>query len=287
MGVKALWAILLLVGSLFGVQFHYSSTKVANGKTFMITAKPGKNEPIERIYAAFEGKRYPFYRNPIHPKRGYYVLIPIDYHATPHRARVTVVTVKNGEKRYKSRWIRIIKGRYPKESLTVSAAKARLSAEDRKRVDREYKEAMAIYLKETKRPRFRSRFRLPLKSRITSPYGTARLFNHLLKSYHSGTDFKAKTGTPIKAANSGRAVLVKNRFFAGNSVVIDHGEGIYTGYYHLSGFCVKAGDFVKKGDIIGYAGSTGRVTGPHLHLSTTLHGMQVDPLQLFSLLNRL
>ncbi len=287
MRVRALLLLWLCGVSLLGLEIRYASTKIPNGKTIMITAKPDKNEPIERIYAAFEGRRYPFYPNPLHPRKGYYALIPVDYHAAPHRARVTVVTIANGKKRYESRWIRIVKGRYPKESLRVDPAKAKLSAKDRRRADLEYEEAMRIYRKETKTPLFREAFRLPLRSRVTSPYGTARIFNRMLKGFHSGTDFKAAVGTPIVAANSGRVVLAKNRFFAGNSVLIDHGEGVYTGYYHLSRFAVEAGDFVEKGDLVGYAGATGRVTGPHLHFSTTLHGVQVDPLQLLSLLNRL
>ena len=126
---------------------------------------------------------------------------------------------------------------------------------------------------------------MPLHSKITSAFGNRRVFNNILKSYHSGTDFRAKKGTPIIASNSGRVVLAKNRFFAGNSIIIDHGQGIYSGYYHLSRFAVKKGDFVQKGEVIGYAGATGRVTGPHLHFTFHVNGNCVDPLHFVKLAN--
>jgi len=127
----------------------------------------------------------------------------------------------------------------------------------------------------------------PLHSKITSAFGNKRLFNGVLKSFHSGTDFRAKTGTPIHTVADGRVVLVKNRFFAGNSVIIDHGQGIYTSYYHLSRFKVRKGEFVKKGQVIGLAGATGRVTGSHLHFTVHINGTLVDPLEFIDTFNEL
>ena len=128
-------------------------------------------------------------------------------------------------------------------------------------------------------------FILPLKSKITSPFGTKRIYNGSLKSYHSGTDFKAIKNTKILAANAGKVVISQNRFYAGNSIVLDHGHGIYTGYYHLSTLDKKVGELVKRGEVLGLSGSTGRVTGPHLHFSAKVHGITVDPLQLLEVLN--
>ncbi len=286
MRVSALfWGVVLLLSPLFGMRLHYSALRVSDGRCLLLTARPDHKE--RPAYAAFEGVRYPFYRDPIDPKKGYYALLPVAYGTRPHRARVTAVSYLEGHKHYASAWVRIVSGRYPKERLRVDPSKTRLSMHDRKRVEREYREAMRIYRTETPEPLFHERFVLPLHSRITSPFGTARLFNKTLKSYHSGCDFRAKRGTPIKAAAAGRVVLVRNRFFAGNSVVIDHGEGIYTGYYHLSRFAVRSGERIERGEVLGYAGSTGRVTGPHLHFSARVHGVQVDPVQLVRLLSRL
>ncbi|MDQ7067213.1 MAG: M23 family metallopeptidase [Sulfurimonas sp.] len=83
-----------------------------------------------------------------------------------------------------------------------------------------------------------------------------------------------------------RVALVKNRFYSGGTVLLDHGEGIYTCYFHMSAFKVKEGEMVKQGEVLGLSGQSGRVTGPHLHFSARINGVQVDPLQLISLLNK-
>jgi murein DD-endopeptidase MepM/ murein hydrolase activator NlpD len=126
---------------------------------------------------------------------------------------------------------------------------------------------------------------MPMKSKITSDFGNARIYNGKTKSYHSGTDFRAKIGTPIIASNDGKIVLAKRRFYAGGSIIIDHGHGIYSCYYHMSRFDVKEGEMVKKNQVIGLSGDTGRVTGPHLHFSIRVGGLQVDPLQFIELVN--
>jgi len=155
----------------------------------------------------------------------------------------------------------------------------------KKRISKEYSEAMKIYRSVSDKSYIKRKFILPLESNVTSAFGTARVYNGSLKGYHSGTDFRAKMGTPIKASNDGKVVLVKKRFYSGGTVLLDHGEGIYTCYFHMSKFNVKKGELVKRGKILGLSGKSGRVTGPHLHFSARISGVQVDPLQLISLLN--
>jgi murein DD-endopeptidase MepM/ murein hydrolase activator NlpD len=93
-------------------------------------------------------------------------------------------------------------------------------------------------------------------------------------------DLKAATGTPIKAANSGKVVLAEDLYFSGNTVVLDHGFGLYTYYAHCSTIAVKPGDIVTRGLVIGEVGATGRVTGPHLHWACRLSEARVNPLEL-------
>jgi len=270
------------------VDIDISNGAVANGQTLLVTLKADANEPkMERIYAAFEGKRYPFYRNPFHEGRSFYALVPVSYYTNPKESRLVVVRVENGKKYYNSYLIEIIDGNYKKERLHVAPSRAKISPKNKKRIEREQKEAMRIYRTNTPKLYINEPLAYPMSSKITSYFGNKRLFNGVLKSYHSGTDFRAKTGTPLRSVADGRVVLAKNRFFAGNSVIIDHGEGIYTGYYHLSRFKVKKGDFVKKGEVIGLAGATGRVTGPHLHFSVRVNAVQVDPLQFIDVINML
>lgn len=180
---------------------------------------------------------------------------------------------------------KLIEGSYKKENITVSSSKANPNKENLKRIKKESKEAYSIYRAKTDKLLFNSKFELPINSVITSNFGNARIFNGNLKSYHSGTDFRASVGTPIKAANDGVVVIAKERFYAGNSVVINHGGGIYSQYYHLSKINVEVGNLVKKGEVIGLSGATGRVSGPHLHFGIMVNANSVEPLKFIEAIN--
>ena len=263
-----------------GAIFAVYDQVTANAKTFMVYLY--LDEKPKSAYVAYLGKRYPFFKKP--NDDGYYALIPTSYYQKPKDTTATIVYTTD-KKRYLTSQIFIEDAKYKKERLRVDPSKAKFSKKALIRIKKEAKEAKKIYNHYTKKLYFNSPFILPLHSKITSAFGNKRVFNGILKSYHSGTDFRAKMGTPIIASNRGKVVLVKNRFFAGNSVVIDHGEGIYSGYYHLSKFAVKLGDIVEKGQVIGYSGATGRVTGPHLHFTFHVGGVCVDPLQFVKLVN--
>ena len=111
-------------------------------------------------------------------------------------------------------------------------------------------------------------------------FGSRRIINGTARAPHSGTDLSAPAGTEVVATNHGRAVLVGNFFFAGGSVVLDHGGGLFTMYFHLSELKVEEGATVKKGDVVGLSGATGRVTGPHLHWGARLANARIEPFEL-------
>jgi len=119
-------------------------------------------------------------------------------------------------------------------------------------------------------------FRAPRPMTITSPYGQARLFNGELRSRHTGLDLKGADGDPVRAAARGRVMIAQDLYFSGNGVYLDHGRGVYTGYFHLSRILVDVGEMVEAGQLIGEVGSTGRVTGPHLHWSLWVAGNSLD-----------
>lgn len=123
----------------------------------------------------------------------------------------------------------------------------------------------------------------PAEGRWSSPFGVRRMFNGQERSYHSGADIAIPTGTPVKAANDGRVVLVKSMFFGGNTVLLDHGLGVFTGYMHLSEFKVSQGDLVERGQVIGLSGATGRVTGAHLHWMLRIGSEKLDAAGLLEL----
>ncbi len=118
---------------------------------------------------------------------------------------------------------------------------------------------------------------LPLSGRLSSPFGLRRFFNQQARKPHSGIDIAATAGTPIAAAGSGVVIATGNYFFNGNTVFIDHGQGLLTMYCHMQDFAVKTGVQLERGDIIGRVGQSGRVTGPHLHFSVLLNQTMVDP----------
>lgn len=174
-------------------------------------------------------------------------------------------------------------GQFKSEMLEVDSARVKLSNKNKERTQQEWKEVRALYTSPETAIYWEKNFQKPLSSLIKSEYGTRRLFNGEQKNHHSGVDFRAASGTPIKAANRGKVRLAKNLFMAGNMIVIDHGGGIFTNYAHLSRINVKVGQVVQLGDTIGLAGSTGRVSGPHLHWGVRIHGEEADPLELLKL----
>jgi murein DD-endopeptidase MepM/ murein hydrolase activator NlpD len=157
-----------------------------------------------------------------------------------------------------------------------SAAAARIQSEIAKsrQVSRRSQESARLW---------KGPFRLPRTSRITSPFGTARVFNGEVQSRHLGTDFAGAVGAPVRAAGRGVVALVADFYLAGRAIYIDHGAGLVTAYFHLSRTDVRNGQRVVAGQRIGAVGRSGRVTGPHLHWVARYGAISVDPMSLLQL----
>ena len=121
---------------------------------------------------------------------------------------------------------------------------------------------------------------VPVQGPISNAFGVQRSVNGGPFGTHGGTDVVADGGTPVVATASGRIVLAQPLYLLGNSVIIDHGAGLLTGYHHMSSLAVEAGQEIAKGDLVGYVGATGFVSGDHLHWEARIHGVKVDPLLL-------
>ncbi|WP_417324126.1 M23 family metallopeptidase [Halarcobacter sp.] len=278
--MKKIFILLFIINQLI-FALEISSKKVENANTLFLKIV---KENIKEPKLTLDNHNINFFKLP-NKKDSYYALVPISYYKDLKKYKIIISYIENERKVFKGIPIEVIDGKYKSEVINVDSSKVTLSEKNKKRVSKEYKEAMKIYNTTSKTLYINDKFIYPLKTKITSDFGKKRVYNGSLKSYHSGTDYRAKVGTKIKAINNGKVVIAKDRFYAGNSIVLDHGNGIYSGYYHLSKMNYKEGDLVKKGDIIGLSGNTGRVTGPHLHFSFRIHGIQVDPLQAIDLLN--
>jgi murein DD-endopeptidase MepM/ murein hydrolase activator NlpD len=179
--------------------------------------------------------------------------------------------------------VRIIKKKYPLQRLTLPKDKVTLSPEDEARADREQKKMAMIWPVESLRL-WNGNFQDPLPGKeITTLFGVRRIINNIPKSSHTGVDLAAEVGDPVRAPNDGTVVLAEDLFYSGNSLILDHGQGIYTMFFHLSKMNVRYGQSVRKGDIIGLVGATGRVTGACLHWGARVQNARVDPLELIRL----
>jgi murein DD-endopeptidase MepM/ murein hydrolase activator NlpD len=129
-------------------------------------------------------------------------------------------------------------------------------------------------------------FVAPAEGRVSSNFGVRSIFNGQPRSPHGGIDYSGAVGAPVAAPAGGLVALAEDLFFTGNTVVIDHGLGLYSLLAHLSEFAVRAGDRVERDQIVGRVGATGRVTAPHLHWTVRLNGARVDPLSLLAVAGR-
>src|SRR3990172_5179322 len=168
--------------------------------------------------------------------------------------------------------------KYKTQRLTIAdKRKVEPSEEDLIRIDRERKRIDDSFSYWSDQPVATLAFLTPVSGEMSSPFGLRRFFNDLPRNPHSGLDIAAPKGTPVQAPVAGQVIDIGDYFFNGNSIFIEHGQGLVTMYCHLDSIKVKKGQRVSQGDIIGTVGMTGRVTGPHLHWSVSLNNVRVDP----------
>jgi len=190
-------------------------------------------------------------------------------------------TTENGEHAECTATVAIRAGKFATESLTVQKQFVEPNEQQAQRAVAEQEKLRQIFDHITPEKLWHGPFRLPLTGGVRGTnFGKRRILNGQSRSPHTGVDFPAPTGTPIHATQSGRVVLAEELYFSGNTVIIDHGLGIYSLYGHLSATDVAVGDDVKAGAVIGKVGATGRVTGAHLHWGVTVNKARVNPIQL-------
>jgi murein DD-endopeptidase MepM/ murein hydrolase activator NlpD len=219
-----------------------------------------------------------------HGERGWYALAGVDVEAAtgPSGLKISVQDAK-GTYNTLSRAVGIHPAHYRTGKLTVAPRFVSPGPDALAEIEADSVLKDKVFAASVPEPLWSASFRAPVSAQPTDSFGTRRTFNGKLASVHKGMDFRAPSGTPVRAGNSGTVVLARLLYYEGNCVVIDHGLGLFTISMHLSHIDVREGQRVATGEKLGLSGATGRVTGPHLHWAVRWQGAYLDPAKLLQL----
>lgn len=278
-GLAALCSGARLLGQAPGLTVTAASRSVRPGELVVltiVTAAPTTSMHVR----AFGRSLLPFAVD----ARTWHVLVGIDLETAPRTYSVAIQAADAGALARATHSLTVVPRRFPTRTLTVDPAFVNPPASALPRIERETAELNQLWASSEPSRLWEGPFSRPVPDAANSAFGTRTILNGEPRSPHGGADFSSATGTPIKAPNAGRVVVAGDRYFTGNTVMIDHGLTLFSLFAHLSEINVHVGDVVKTDDVIGKVGATGRVTGPHLHWSVRVNGARVDPLSLLSVL---
>jgi murein DD-endopeptidase MepM/ murein hydrolase activator NlpD len=216
--------------------------------------------------------------------RSWRALIGIDLDVAPGLHHVSVEGQAGAQKIQTTYELRVRPHTFPTRRLSVDEAFVNPPAEMETRIQQEAVELQRIWKRSAPERLWSGHFVRPVPGEAVSRFGTRSVFNGQPRNPHSGADFMSPTGTPIHAPNGGRVMLARELYFSGNTVVIDHGLGVFSLLAHLSVIDVHEDDTVAADQIVGRVGATGRVTGAHLHWAVRIGEARVDPLSVLALL---
>ncbi len=262
-----------------GVEVRLSAPTVAPGGVVLVEVR-GADSPR----AEWKGKPLHFWSSTENGVQR--ALLGVDLGQPPGVATLKITTATAGTRAETCRVpVRVKKVDYGEERLRVARRFLELTPEDEARAEREAKRLQEIFAGVTPERLWSGAFRSPVEGvKASGNFGRRRILNGQPRSPHSGEDFPAKLGAPVVAAQRGRVVLADDFFYSGNTVVLDHGFGLYTFYAHLAALGVKEGEMVEAGKALGTVGATGRVTAEHLHWAARVGGARVNPLELTAVL---
>lgn len=209
-------------------------------------------------------------------------LLSLDMEAKPGSAEVRVeVQPPQGKPEILTHRFAVTARQYQEERITLPEGKVELAPTALERAKQETASIVATYKRRGGKVGYGEGFQQPATGRFSGVFGSQRILNGKPRKRHNGVDIAAPQGTPVVAIASGEVALVgQDYFFTGNTVVLDHGDGVISLYAHLDSIAVEPGAWVAGGATIGTVGMTGRATGPHLHWSVTVRHDRVDPLLL-------
>jgi hypothetical protein len=255
------------------VQLTTSQRAPVPGEPLRVEANADR--PLESLAGEFLGESFPLF--PAGDGRWIgWTMIPLDQEPGTQNLRVDGKAA-GGAIAHGSIEVTVAFKKFPEESLKVAPKYVEPPKEVQERLQREQAKLVKIYARRSAGPTEEEPFLRPVPGPPTSVFGTRRIFNGQARDPHSGWDLDAETGDPILAAASGQVVLAQDLYYSGNIVILDHGFGRFTLYAHLSEIGVKEGQQVARGELLGKAGATGRVTGPHLHWGAKIGDKPFDP----------
>jgi len=240
-------------------------------------------QAIKDLKATVFGKAFWFFPKP--ESNAWQGLIGIDGEVKAGRYPVEIrATGIDGQPRHAAHILEIQGKQFPTRVLSVDEKYVTPPESVQERIKLESQRMDQLFASHTPRRLWDGAFFVPVTGAATSGFGRRNILNGKPRSPHWGTDFTAEVGTPVLSPNSGTVVLASELYFSGNTIIIDHGLGLFSFLAHLSRISVNEGEQVKTGQLLGRAGATGRVTGPHLHWTVRLAGARVDPLSLIAAL---
>ncbi len=275
------FAFCLLLSSAFAQgTIAWAPDKLINGAPVVFQYQ--SPTPLKAVEGSFLGKRV-FFRFD-QASNAWYGFAGVDYDTKvgSHDLNLTT-TPTNGQPSSFAQMIPIAKGYYRTSTISVAKKYVDPDPADAARIMRERDLKNDVLNRITNTQLWAGSFAAPASLGTTSEFGSQRTYNGKRQSVHQGLDYGAGVGTPIRAINNGKVILARDLYFEGNCVVIDHGQGLLSLYFHLSQFKIKEGDSVTKGQLLALSGGTGRVTGPHLHLAVRWQGIYVNPATLLGL----
>ncbi|HEX6439365.1 MAG TPA: M23 family metallopeptidase [Candidatus Binatia bacterium] len=235
-------------------------------------------ERLSSVEGQWGAENLPFYA--VAPG-SFVAMIGVDLEAKPGVSKITLTATNDaGRQRQAETIVQTLSKPFRQESFTVAPGFDQLSPQALELIRIERADFALAFSTPAAQRLWEAPFIRPVPQESSSSFGYRRIINGKPRAPHTGADLRAPIGTEVLAANHGRVVLVGNYFFAGQSIVLDHGGGLYTMYFHLSDFKVDAGALVRRGDVIALSGMSGRVTGPHLHWAARLGNARVDPMEL-------
>ncbi|HZH49518.1 MAG TPA: M23 family metallopeptidase [Nitrospira sp.] len=289
---RTLITAIVLLTSVFPVELFPNAPPAPKGIDGQYSGKQGQVlvvkvpivEGVTEVRGTFLDRTIPFFREMRSGEpAGYLGLVGIDLQDAPGTYELEVA-VKNGEAvKHLSFNVLVTKEQFAVEHLKLPKDKVDLDDKNLARWKMEQEQVRQALAENSALRLWHGNFVEPVNGKRTGVFGSVRIMNGQPRNPHNGEDIGAPLGTDVAVTNDGVVRLTVDHFFSGRGVIVDHGLGFYSMYFHLSEILVKDGDLVKTGQIIGKVGATGRATGPHLHWGVKLNGARVNPYALLDL----